>query len=558
MYTMSGITVSEGVSEGSALILLSKNNEDVIDVARFVSVTEEIKKYRNASREFAKKLNNAMSGTVPDKVRDLFGAVSSYITNAGNVEAIQKQIHSGLRASEAAQNILLSKIERFTQEADKDDEEMQVMARELGSLMREFIATIDTEHLCSEDIPHLNGPTVMISTDLTPARFLSLNTDQVRAVILEGGDPNGHLATVLRELRIPAICNVKGALTIKNGERVLVDANRGNILIEPPQDTARAFIAQQDYFNDDDDEYDSDIKVTVAGSMGAITDISRIESYLNHGLGLLRSEFLFLNYRTEPTLEDMKNAFTSIFSKIPQNAPLTARTFDFAGDKKPLFTLDMDESGPLRKYGANVGSQLLKTELQALLLSSVGRDIYIVFPLLTRISEARALKDLLVSVVNDLDSANIPHGTPKVALMIETPAAVLSAKAFAEYGDMFLIGTSSLAEYASAPRPPEDYFTPALSKMVAIACKGAHAAGVKVGIAGRFAMRTELLPFYLALGVSYITTDISSVPKLRKALQQMSDRGIEPNFDLDRYNEIMEISSARDLQRLLFRDDLIY
>ena len=443
-------------------------------------------------------------------------------------------------------------MDQRSREDYENDWEMQLGAKELQSLMRDFISTIGSKKELTSDIPRLNEPSVIIASDLSPARFLSLHTELVRAVILEGGQSSSHLSTVLRDLCIPAIYGVKGALTIRNGEHVLVDANRGSILVEPPVDTAKALIAQQDLFADDDDGDDecSNIGVTVAGSMGAIGEVDRLARYFNHGLGLLRSEFLFLNLHHEPSVDEMVTAFRSIFDKIPKNAPLTARTFDFAGDKRPLFTLDMDEVGPLRKYGAQVGSRLLKNELRALLLASKGREICIVFPLITRISEAKALNELLDQVKKELQHEGAPMGEAKVALMIETPAAVLSARAFAAYGDMFLIGTSSLAEYAAAPRPPEDYFTPALSKMIAIACKGAHDEGVTVGLAGRFAMRTELLPFYLSLGVSYITTDAASLSKVRKELQRLYDRGLEPHFDLSLYQQIMDIASARDLQQL--------
>lgn len=632
MYTMSGITVAEGVSEGRAFLILPQAVEDIGDVEHVVNPSEECSKYRRASREFANKLSNAMSGTVPDKVRDLFGAVASYITNQDNTRAVEVLIAQGYSASEAARNVLLPKIARFACDALEDnddsdstvnsvystfsakegshlsagaddgqagiaavgaatvagartgaganacagagvgvdagagagvradnssDPEARVMASELGQLMRDFISTINSGVVMGDAIPRLNEPCVIIANDLTPALFLSLHTELVRAVVLEGGQASGHLGTVLRDLCIPAIYEVKGALTIKNGEHVLVDATRGSILVEPPRDAARALIAQQDLFgSDDDDPADSDLDVTVAGSMGAIGEIDRLSRYLNHGLGLLRSEFLFLNYQSEPSEEEMTATFASIFNRIPRCAPLTARTFDFAGDKKPLFTLDLDDHGPLRKYGARVGSTLLKKELRALLRAAAGREIYIVFPLITRLSEAKSLNDLLAQVIDDLTAEEQSFGTAHVALMIETPAAVLSARAFAAYGDMFLIGTSSLAEYAAAPRPPEEYFTPALSKMIAIACKGAHDEGVRVGVAGRFAMRIELLPFFLSLGVSYFTTDATAIAKVRKELQSLSDRGMVPHYDGELYRNVMELASARDLQRLLFHEEL--
>ena len=653
MYSLSGITVSEGVSEGRAFLIIPRTLEDVPEVGQVLNPGDEIAKYRRVSREFASKLNNAMSGTVPDKVRDLFGAVAAYITNTDNTRAIELQIELGKSAAEAAQAVLLPKIARLSHptvelepkrpaaadgapavgaaaegaqataacpvrpsegecaacdayeasleagtlrelpvadvrlrslkvtpeqmgainpevlaaqaaqvavHVDEEDE-MQVVAHELNLLMRDFISTINHNRLAADDMPQLSEPSVIIASDLTPASFLSLHTELVRAVVLEGGEASGHLATVLRDLCIPAIYGVKGALTISNGEHILVDATRGSILVEPPKDAARAFIASQGRFEDSDDADDNDCGMTVAGSMGAMGPVSGLvhfARYLHHGLGLLRSEFLFLNYHHEPSIEEMTQTFAEVFNQVPKGAPLTARTFDFVGDKKPLFTLEMDERGPLRKYGAQVGSVLLKKELKALLLASVGRDINIVFPLITRCSEAKALNSLLAESIDELVAQGKEIGTAHVGLMIETPAAVLSARAFAAFGEMFLIGTSSLAEYAAAPRPPEDYFTPALAKMIAIACKAAHSEGVTVGVAGRFAMRIELLPFYLAMGVTYLTTDATALHKVRKELQRLNDQNYNAHFDSKLYHAVMDVASAHDLQRLLFHDEYAF
>lgn len=554
MFTMNGITISEGVSEGQAFVLCPHQVIDELEHSANLGLGEELSKYRVASREFASKLQHAMSGTVPDKVRDIFGAVAAYITNQKNIQEIEKLISLGTPAAEAAQNVLLPKMALF--EVD-DDDESNNMSQELGVLMRDFIASINaSSYHRIIDSPQPTEPCVLIASDLTPARFLSLHTELIRAVVLEDGHASSHLSTVLRDLRIPAVFDVKGVMTVKNGEHVLVDATRGAVLVEPPQDTARALIARHSQFdeNDDDEIVDSDLEVTVAGSMGAIGEIDRLVSYLNHGLGLLRTEFLFLSCQQEPSCKEMLATFSSIFSRIPPRTPLTIRTFDFAGDKKPLFNQELDEAGALRNYGAQVGSALLRKELRAILIAAVGREVNIVFPLITQISEAKALTDLLDQVIQELDDENIAHGQAVVALMIETPAAVLSARGFAAYGEMFLIGTSSLAEYASAPRAPSDYFTPALSKMVAIACKAAHRAGVRVGIAGRFTMKPELLPFFLAMGSTYFTTDATAIFKLRKALQRLAERGIKPGFDDAYYDKVMEIDSGRELQRLLFQD----
>ncbi|MDO4675048.1 MAG: PEP-utilizing enzyme [Anaerobiospirillum succiniciproducens] len=571
MYTMSGVTVSEGVSEGVAYVLSDGSEAHLVDVVATFSASDECLKYRRASRDFAAKLNNAANGTVPDKVRDLFGAVASYITNNANINEIDALIYDGNSALDAAKSVLLPKIARFSEAASFDDEdnehkslqdqeddwEMQVSSNELRSLMRDFIGTISASPSANDDVPKLNSPSVIIANDLSPARFLALRTDMVRAVVLEGGQASGHLGTVLRDLCIPAVYEVKGALTIKNGEDLLVDATRGTVLVSPPQEAARSLIEQQDYYTaqENDVVIEDNPAVTVAGSLGAIGEVDHMARCINHGLGLLRSEFLFLSYHHRPTVDEMVATFSAIFNRVPKKAPLTARTFDFAGDKQPLFSVELDESGALRKYGAKVGSKLIKDEIKAMLLASVGREIYIVFPLITRIGEARSLRGLIDEAVAELKAENKPIGNPHPALMIETPAAVLSARAFAAFGEMFVIGTSSLSEYAAAPRPPEEYFTPALAKMIAIACKAARDEGVKVGMAGRFARRTELLPLFLSLGVSYITTDATSLQSVRKELQKLTDNGATPVFKDEVYAQVMEASSARELHDLIFQDN---
>ena len=571
MYTMSGVTVSEGVSEGVAYVLSDGSEAHSVDVVATFSASDECLKYRRASRDFAAKLNNAANGTVPDKVRDLFGAVASYITNNANINEIDALIYDGNSALDAAKSVLLPKIARFSEAASFDDEdnehkslqdqeddwEMQVSSNELRSLMRDFIGTISASPSANDDVPKLNRPSVIIANDLSPARFLALRTDMVRAVVLEGGQASGHLGTVLRDLCIPAVYEVKGALTIKNGEDLLVDATRGTVLVSPPQEAARSLIEQQDYYTaqENDVVIEDNPAVTVAGSLGAIGEVDHMARCINHGLGLLRSEFLFLSYHHRPTVDEMVATFSAIFNRVPKKAPLTARTFDFAGDKQPLFSVELDESGALRKYGAKVGSKLIKDEIKAMLLASVGREIYIVFPLITRIGEARSLRGLIDEAVSELKAENKPIGNPHPALMIETPAAVLSARAFAAFGEMFVIGTSSLSEYAAAPRPPEEYFTPALAKMIAIACKAARDEGVKVGMAGRFARRTELLPLFLSLGVSYITTDATSLQSVRKELQKLTDNGVTPVFKDEVYAQVMEASSARELHDLIFQDN---
>ena len=203
----------------------------------------------------------------------------------------------------------------------------------------------------------------------------------------------------------------------------------------------------------------------------------------------------------------------SVLAGAAGAALITARTFDFADDKQPMFDCETDPMGPMHGYGACVSSRLLKKELRAVMSAAPGRKIRIVFPLVTRLSEARYLNRLADACHQELVYAKIPCSDYDTALMIETPAAVLSAQAFADKFSMFIIGTSSLAEYASAPRPADASFTPPLAKLIAMAAKAADNSGIPVGVAGRFASRVELIPFFLKLGAVYLTVDSYEISK---------------------------------------------
>ena len=546
MYTLNGMTVSEGVGAGPALNISKALYCPYPPSKLSIDTEREIEKFKKAALEFATRLHQVTSGPAPDSVRDLFGAAAGFLTNSKNTDEIISLIRSGSSAAEASRIILFENLKAFNLSSDL---ELKKQGRELVALAKEFISTLNLENTDTFELPTLHNPTVIIANDLTPARFLCLRTDLVSAVILEGGLSSGHLGTVLRELHIPSIFSVIGATGIKNGEHVLVDASNGVVMVEPPTDTAQHILHNKSVIQEDVDD-DSVLNVTVSSSIGASRELDLSASLTAHGIGLLRSEFLFLGNPREPSEEEMVDVFSSLFAKFPQSSTLTARTFDFAGDKKPVFPVKVDEKGPLCGYGANVGTDLLKTEIRALLRAAKNRTLTLVFPLVTRISEAKYLNDLCALCLDELAVQNLEHGKVNIALMIETPAAVLSAAAFAKLSSMFIIGTSSLAQYASAPRAPDIAFTPALAKMIAMACNAATQAKVPVGIAGRFAARVDLLPFFLQLGVNYITVDSYSVPKVRNAVERL-DLNIDESYSQDLYTKVMNLSSGRELADLI-------
>ncbi|MBQ9273239.1 MAG: hypothetical protein IJ228_00355 [Succinivibrio sp.] len=552
MYTLSGLPVTSGTGSARALVLSRAADFAALPESRIFDPDAEISLYERKSADFAQWLRQIVS-PADDRLRDVLGQAAGFLSSKENREAIEGLISRGATASVAARQVLLQSLAAITDRSPQTTEAERGELRELYSLVHEFISSLLLRDAGQVEIPLLKESAVIIAADLTPAQFLSLQYDQVKAVILEGGRASGHIGTIMRELGIPAVFHVSGAKTIENGELVLVDANTGAVIVNPPQEIVEDLKARQELKGEYGD-FDDTGPLTLACSVGALAVSAHQELLKEHGLGLLRSEFLFLSSKVEPSEDEMTARFKALFDLIPEHKPITARTFDFAGDKKPLFAIETDEQGPLSGYGAAVGSRLLRKELRAMLRAAPTRRVLVVFPLVTRVAESRALNSLIKECREELLKEHIPCADYEVALMIETPAAVLSAAAFAGSCSCFIIGTSSLAEYASAPRPADAAFTPALAKMIALAAQAAHEAGKPVGIAGRYAPRVELLPFFYRMGVTYITVDGYQLRRMRGQAARINLKHAVPCFDKEFCRRILEVSSGDELGVLIEKE----
>ncbi len=419
MYTLSGVSIAAGVGFAPAVSVSRPGNFNQEVNIYALDPQEEIDKFQKKSTEFANRLRQIVNPG-QDRVRDLFGAAAGYLTDKSNKHDIIDLINQGCSAVTASKSVLLGKLSNFNHSKDP---ELLNDNKELSSLLLEFINTLHNRDDSTVVLPNLKENAIIVAENLSPALFLSLDIEKVQAVILEFGRDSGHLGVVLRELGIPAIFGVQGATSIENGTKLLVDGNNGVLVVDPEENTAQAMLEKQDLFNDEAND-DSLINVTIAGAVGAIRQLNGNSLYTTHGLGLLRSEFLFLGYDHEPTEEEMTKAFLKLFNPISKTAPITARTFDFADDKKPLFRVHLDDQGPLKGYGAEVGSRLLKKEIRALLLASKGRNIKIIFPLITRLNETIYLKNLAIECCHELDELGKEHGTYEIGFMSETLQSV--------------------------------------------------------------------------------------------------------------------------------------
>lgn len=549
MYMLYGVPASSGIASGCARVLTRSGDDPEFVRSQMLDPEVEAEFFKRTLKIFSERLRQTANPAL-DRQRDLYGAASGYLTSGDNVAAVVARIRNGDTAPMAARTVYLGGLGSFRFGYALDDPGNTAELRSLELLLREFIQTLSIRGATITDLPRLTEDTVIVAKFMTPAQLLSLETRYVKAVILEQGRASGHLATALRELSIPSVFGVTGATDIENGSLLLVDGNIGTASVDASREQCDVAMARQGLFKDPVDD-DSSLNLTIACSVGASQRREVNDVYTRFGLGLLRSEFLFLSFEHEPTEEEMTERFARIFSPIRDGAPVTARTFDFADDKKPMFEVHTDSQGPLRGYGACVSSVLLKKQLRALMRAAPDKKIRIVFPLVTRLSEARYLKQLASECARELEFEHKPRSDYELALMIETPAAVLSAEAFADEFSMFIIGTSSLAEYACAPRPADSTFTPPLAKLIVMAARAAHNSGIPVGMAGRYAGHADLVPFFYRIGVTYITVDSYEIASLRTAVERLDLGEGSPYFDEKLFDKIMGIFRGHEISKLI-------
>ena len=292
MFTLSGIAISEGIATGKTLVI-SHSDEDNLDHLETASMDAdaEIARFLKRSEEFAERLQRICSPS-QFKDRDIFDAAAGFISNQHNVEEVIDNINKGNSAVMAARMVLQQNLAKFF--SGREDPESESDNRELRNIVREFIYTLSRSEQLTVDLPVLEKECIIVAKDLTPAQFLSLRVDLISALILESGSPSGHLATVIKELNIPSVFGVSGVTAaIKNGSPLIVDANNGVVIVDPPEATTEIISEKIDLNSEVFD--DSLLNITIACSVGTDRKIGSNRIIREHGLGLLRSEFLFLS-----------------------------------------------------------------------------------------------------------------------------------------------------------------------------------------------------------------------------------------------------------------------
>ncbi|MFN6530193.1 phosphoenolpyruvate--protein phosphotransferase [Nostoc sp. ChiSLP03a] len=392
---------------------------------------------------------------------------------------------------------------------------------------------------------HLESPAILVATDLTPSDTAGLDPTKVLGICTTSGSATSHSAIIARTLGIPAVVGVDAqVLHLADGTMMALDGESGKAWVEPESDILDLLAAKQEAWQTAQQEARATAhqpaitrdgrQVSVFANIGSINDVQVAVASGAEGVGLLRTEFLYLDRTSAPTEEEQLAVYQAI-AQVLDNRPLIIRTLDVGGDKPlPYIKLGLREANPFLGWrGIRFcldRPELFKTQLRAILRASVGHQIKIMLPMIATVTEVRAAKVILGEVQAELNQAGIAFDVAmKVGIMVEVPSAVAIADRLAAEVDFFSIGTNDLSQYvmASDRTNPSvanlvDALHPAILRMVQQTVQAAHAAGISVGLCGELAADTLATPILLGLGLDELSVNPQSIPGVKQAIARLS------------------------------------
>ncbi|HET6406359.1 MAG TPA: phosphoenolpyruvate--protein phosphotransferase [Chthoniobacteraceae bacterium] len=380
---------------------------------------------------------------------------------------------------------------------------------------------------------------ILIAEDLTPSDTATMDRGRVVGFATVRGGATSHVAILARSLDIPAIAGIEpAALQLANGTPVILDAGKGSLRLNPPPeeiDRVRQRQTRHEARRTEDIVHAHEPAVTsdgrgihVLANIGGLKDAGQIIEVGGEGVGLLRSEFLFMDRASAPSEDEQTESYAAILRAIGPDRPVIIRTLDVGGDKPlPYLPIPREDNPFLGERGIRVGldrPEVLRTQLRALLRASTGSNLHVMFPMIATMQELRDAKAVLTEEAAALGVAPLPCG-----IMVEVPAVAVMAQTFAAEADFFSIGTNDLTQYTLAmdrghPKlaPKVDALNPAVLRLIAQTIEGAHSHNRLAGICGGVAGDPHAVPILVGLGIDELSVSLPAIPTVKAQIRRLS------------------------------------
>ena len=418
--------------------------------------------------------------------------------------------------------------------AQMDDDYMKARAADVKDISDRLVRVLSGHDEGDMDAAE---PSIIVAEDLAPSETVQMDKSKVLAFVTRKGSSNSHTAILARTMNIPALINIEYDDSM-DGKMAVVDGKTGSLIVEPDADTLKKYQDQKDEelrqramlkeLKGKTTETKSGHKIHLYANIGSTGDVASVLANDAEGIGLFRSEFIYLEKDNYPTEEEQ----FQIYKAVAQNMAgkkVIIRTLDIGADKQIDYFDMAHEENPAMGYRAIRicldRPEVFKTQLRALFRASAYGKLSIMYPMITSLWEVRKIKEIVEEVKAELDEQGIAYGEPKQGIMIETPAAVMVSEDLAKEVDFFSIGTNDLTQYTLAvdrQNPKLDRFFdphhPAILAMIRMVVENAHKAGIWAGICGELGADTSLTKEFLAMGVDELSVSAGSILPIRKII----------------------------------------
>lgn len=556
--------ISPGVTLGSALVLksimihfesLSKTTTDA-EIQRFEKALEKTKiklekLYKTTQEKFGKES------------ADIFEAHMLILEDPElkdvTIEKIRKENFTAEYSLTQVSDEIIKTIENI------NDDYLRERANDIKDIRSQILANLSNQKQI--DLSEISKPVILVAHDITPSQMGSLNKEMVLGFITEIGGKTSHTAILAKNMEIPAVSGVKEAtIRIKTDDKIFLNGHTGEVLLHPSEEKQAQFLIEKErekterdhlfFFKEKESKTKDGQKFFIEANIGSPQDISLIEKYGAEGVGLFRTEFVFMDRVKAPTENEQFEIYKMVLAANPKHNVII-RTLDIGGDKEIPYLKIEKEMNPflgLRAIRYCLKNQnLFKTQLRALLRASIYGHLGIMIPMISNREEVRECRSIISQCHRELINQGISvSDNYKIGIMIETPSAAVIADTLAKEVDFFSLGTNDLIQYVCAvDRLNEkvqnlyEPYHPAVLRLIHQTIVAAKQSRIQVGICGDLAAHQGLLPALVGFGVDHLSMSPSSILKTRALLASL-------NFENCKIlaHQILNLGSADEIRTI--------
>ena len=535
---LNGVGASSGIGLGNVVCI--KENSVTYNPHTPEDVNEEIARFENAVNEYVNKtmlLADDVKTRIGEKESEILMGHIMMISDPSLTSEVKDSISAGSCAEEAVDKVCTMFAEMFSSTGDELIAQRSSDVNDIKTGILKILLNIE-----EVDLSKLPPKTIIVAQDLTPSQTAMMNKENVTGIITEAGGKTSHSAILAKALEIPAVLSVPYALeNLADGEFVIINGITGEIFTDPSDEQVKEYTAKYNAHIKERRELEKfrgkasvtkkGRKVELLCNIASPDDAQTVLERDGEGVGLMRTEFLFMKSDQLPTEEEQFEAYKKV-ALIMRGKPVIIRTLDIGGDKAlPYLGLEKEDN-PFLGFRAIrfclSRTDIYRTQLRALLRASAYGDIRIMIPLITCVEEVVQSKKLIHDIMTELDKDKIEYNKDiKIGIMIETPASSIIADLLAQESDFFSIGTNDLTQYTMVVdrgNAKVGYlYSPmnvAVLRSVEHIIKCAKKAGIPVGMCGEAAAEPEMIPKLIEWGLDEFSVSPTSVLEVRKVISQ--------------------------------------